>query len=65
MQRQLNRMRRRKRVRRRFLVVTLIALLVAMAAVSMRACTDSFRGPYNKGYQPMDEERVQNPGRNP
>jgi len=63
MQRQLDQMRRRKRRQRRFVAVIFISLLTALAVVGMRACSDGFRGPYNQGYQPMDEERVHQGGK--
>ncbi|GMR00527.1 MAG: hypothetical protein BMS9Abin18_1385 [Zetaproteobacteria bacterium] len=59
MQRQLDRMRRRKRTRRRFLAIICISLLTALLVVAMRACSDGFNRPYNQGYQPMDEKRMQ------
>jgi len=62
MQRQLDRMWRRKRTRRRFLAVICISLLTALAVVTMRACSDGFHRPYNQGYHPMDEKRIQKGG---
>jgi len=64
MQRQLDRMRRRKYIRRRFLAVVGVTFVVALAVVGMRSCSDGFHRPYNQGYQPMDEKRAQKQGDN-
>ncbi|HXH64427.1 MAG TPA: hypothetical protein VNH42_02830 [Mariprofundaceae bacterium] len=57
MQTDLNRFRRRRRRRRQLMAVIAIALLGALLVVLMRSCADRFHGPYNKGYQPMDQDR--------
>jgi ferric-dicitrate binding protein FerR (iron transport regulator) len=57
MQRDLNRMLKRKRRRHR--VVTLLVLMAcaALIVVAMRSCSDRFSDPYNKDYRPMDTQR--------
>jgi hypothetical protein len=62
MQRQLDRMWRKKRTRRRFLAIICVSFLTALVVVAMRACSDGFNRPYNQGYQPMDEKRIQKGG---
>lgn len=52
-------------MRQRILVVLGVSLVVALAVVSIRSCTDSFNRPYNQGYRPMDGKRAQQPGVNP
>ena len=59
MQRDLARFRRRKRRIRRALAILAITLVAALAAVGARACSDRFKEPYNKGYHPLDEQRIQ------
>ncbi len=62
MERDLMRRRRRKRRMRRLLGVMAAALVTALAATAARACSDHFKEPYNKGYHPMDEQRIQRQG---
>jgi hypothetical protein len=62
MQRDLNRFRRRRRRRQRLLAIIVAALLGALTIVLMRSCADRFHGPYNKGYQPMDQQRQMQQG---
>jgi hypothetical protein len=57
MQRDLSRFRLRRRKRRQLMTVIVAALLGALIIVLMRSCADRFHGPYNKGYQPMDQDR--------
>lgn len=54
MQSDLDRLWRRKRKTRRFLIVALLAMIAAMAIVGVRSCSDKYQEPYNKDYRPMD-----------
>jgi hypothetical protein len=65
MQRDLNRFRFRRRRRRQLMLIIVAALLGAMLVVLMRSCADRFHGPYNKDYQPMDQDRKGQPGEQP
>lgn len=58
MQRDMARFRRRKRRMRRALAILGITLMAAFVAVGVRNCADRFKDPYNKGYHPLDEQRL-------
>jgi len=62
MRRDLARLRRRRKRGRKMLVLLILCAFVAMAMVTMRACSDQFSQPYNKDYKPMD---IQRQGENP
>ena len=56
---QLQRKRIRKRRRKVLLMVIGISMVVALALVGMRSCSDQYGGKeYNKGYRPMDTDRL-------
>jgi len=59
MQRDVNRLKRRKAKRNKIISLFVLCLVVALAMVMMRACSDQFSEPYNKSYQPMDTLRKQ------
>ena len=63
MQHDLNRLKRRKARRNKILSLFVLCIVIALAMVMMRACSDQFAEPYNKSYQPMDTLRKQ--GNNP
>ncbi len=62
MERDLARLRRRKRRVRRMLAILAVTLIAALVAVGARTCSHRFKEPYNKGYQPLDEQRVRHRG---
>jgi len=62
MQEGMSRLRRRKRNFRKAIVVFLLCLVTAFILVSIRSCSDQFKEPNNKTYQPMDTQRQ--PGTN-
>lgn len=55
MQKDVNRLIRRKKLIRRWLVLLLLTLIISAAAVSLRDWSSSFDEPYNKDYRPMDQ----------
>ncbi len=55
MQKDFNRLIRRKKLMRRWLSLLLLTLVFSAAAVSMRDCARNFDEPYNKDYRPMDQ----------
>lgn len=57
MQKDLDRLWKRKRRRARVLAVLGLAIVAALLIVGMRTCSDQFQEPYNKDYHPMDIER--------
>lgn len=57
MQKDLNRLLKRKRRTRRVWSILALMLIAAIAVVLMRSCVDQFKGPYNKDYRPMDTQR--------
>jgi len=59
---QLQRRRIRKRRRKGLLVAIVLSMVVALALVGMRSCSDQYGDKeYNKGYQPMDTNRQTKP----
>jgi len=59
MQKDLNKLRKRKRRMHRVLAILSLTILSALLVVGMRTCSDQFKEPYNKDYRPMDS-KVQN-----
>ncbi len=59
MQRDVNRLKRRKAKRNKIISLFVLCLVIALVMVMMRACSDQFSEPYNKSYQPMDTLRKQ------
>jgi len=59
MQRDLDRLRRRKNRKHKVIGLLVLCALVALIMVTMRTCSDRFAEPYNKNYQPMDTQRKQ------
>lgn len=57
MQRDLNRLQKRKRLIYRALGLLMLTLIAAVVVVSMRSCSEQFNEPYNKDYRPMDTQR--------
>lgn len=57
MQKDLDRLWKRKRRRQRVLAVLSLAIVAALLIVGVRACSGQFQEPYNKDYRPMDAER--------
>lgn len=57
MQRDLDRLRRRKRLKQRVIIVVMLSGMAALLMVGMRACSDQYQEPYNKEYRPMDTEQ--------
>jgi len=57
MQRDVNRLKRRKTKRNRMIFLFILCLVVALVMVMMKACSNQFSEPYNKSYQPMDTLR--------
>jgi predicted PurR-regulated permease PerM len=57
MQHDLDRMLQHRRRRRRIVAIIVATMLAALVVVVMRSCVDQFNEPYNKAYQPLDEER--------
>lgn len=62
MQRQLIRMRRKKRARKRIMLVIGVSCLTALALVGMRACTGGFDESYNRASHPANPTDIMNPG---
>ncbi len=57
MQKDLNRLWKRKRRIQRVVAVLSLAIVAALLIVGVRACSNQFQEPYNKEYRPMDAER--------
>jgi hypothetical protein len=57
MQKDLDRLWRRKRRRQRVLAVLGLAIVAALLIVGVRTCSGQFQEPYNRDYRPMDAER--------
>lgn len=57
MQRDLDRLWRRKRLKQRIIIVVAFSCVAALLVVGMRACSDQYQEPYNKEYRPMDTEQ--------
>ncbi len=62
MQKDLDRLWKRKRRRQRVVTVLVLAIVAALLIVGVRACSDQFQEPYNKDYRPMDTERQKEMG---
>jgi hypothetical protein len=56
MQKDLNKLWKRKRRMHRVFAVLIVTIAAALLIVSMRSCSDQFQEPYNKDYRPMDVE---------
>ena len=54
MQRDLDRLAQRKRLKRNVRAVLVVSILVALIGVGLRTCADQFSEPYNKDYTPLD-----------
>ena len=61
MERQLIRMRRKKRARRRIMIVLGITFLMALVLVAMRACTGGFDQAYKKTPHSTSPANMMNP----
>ncbi|MDX8397030.1 MAG: hypothetical protein R8K49_01795 [Mariprofundaceae bacterium] len=59
MQREMNRLRRRKRSIHKIIGVVAICLLVSLVMVSIRSCSDQLDEVQNDSYHPMDTQRLQ------
>jgi len=57
MQKDLDRLWKRKRRMHRVLAVLGLTMIVALVIVGVRACSDQYNEPYNKEYRPMDVGR--------
>ena len=56
---QLQRKKRRKRGRKGLLVIIGVSMVAALTLVGMRMCSEQYGGEeYNKGYRPMDTDRL-------
>jgi len=62
MQKDLDRLWKRKRRRQRVVAVLGLAIVVALLIVGVRACSDQFQEPYNRDYHPVDVERQKEKG---
>ncbi|MFC1567765.1 hypothetical protein ACFL3K_01005 [Pseudomonadota bacterium] len=57
MQKDLDKLRKRKRRIQRMLIVLALAIVAALLIVGVRSCSDQFQEPYNKDYRPVDDGR--------
>jgi len=57
MQKDLNRLWKRKRRMHRVMVISIISIIAALLIVGVRSCGEQYQDPYNKGYHPMDVEQ--------
>lgn len=57
MQKDLNRLWKRKRRMHRVFAVLGLTIVAALLVVGVRACSDQYKEPYNKDYRPMDTSR--------
>lgn len=57
MQKDLNKLWKRKRRTHRVMVILVITVIAALLVVGMRSCSDQYQEPYNKKYRPMDVEQ--------
>ncbi len=57
MQKDLNRLWKRKRRIHRVLAILGLTMVAALLVVGMRSCSDQYNEPYNKDYRPMDTEQ--------
>jgi len=56
-QKDLDRLRKRKRRVHRVITILIISIVAALIIVAMRACSEQYQEPYNKEYRPMDIEK--------
>lgn len=57
MQRDLDRLRKRKRLLQRVLAVAALTFALAFVLVAIKSCGERFGDTYNKEYRPLDTER--------
>jgi len=57
MQKDLDKLRKRKRRIHRVLAILAITSAAALVIVGVRACSDQYQDAYNKEYRPMDVEK--------
>jgi len=57
MREDMYRLRHRKQRRRRILAVTILCMLAALVAVSMKKCGEDLQEKLNENYVPMDDIR--------
>jgi hypothetical protein len=55
-QKDLDKLRRNKRRLHRVMAILAITALAAVIVVGVRACSEQYQEPYNKGYHPLDTE---------
>jgi len=56
MQRDLDKLRKRKRRMKRVLLVLSLTFIAALLVVGVRTCSEQFQEPYNKDYRPVDTD---------
>lgn len=54
MQKDLNKLRIRKRRMHRIMAVLIVSSIAALLVVGIRSCSEQYQEPYNKNYRPMD-----------
>jgi len=57
MQKDVDRLMRKKRTRKRVLVITMIAMLASIVAISMRQCGEKVQESLNQKFRPLDDIR--------
>ncbi|MFC1542270.1 hypothetical protein ACFL4M_00090 [Pseudomonadota bacterium] len=57
MQKDLDRLWKRKRRTKRVLLVLGLTIVAALLVVGVRTCSEQFQEPYNKDYRPVDDGR--------
>lgn len=57
MQKDLNKLWKRKRRMHRIMVMLIVSVIAALLVVGMRSCSDQYQEPYNREYRPMDVEQ--------
>ncbi len=57
MQKDLDRLWKRKRRVHRVMTILIVSIVAASIVVAMRACSEQYQEPYNKEYRPMDIEK--------
>ena len=57
MQKDLNKLWKRKRRLHRVFTVLSLTIVAALIVVGVRTCSDQYQEPYNKDYRPMDAGR--------
>ncbi|MDT8377024.1 MAG: hypothetical protein RQ867_09875 [Mariprofundaceae bacterium] len=65
MQKDLDKLWKRKRQINRLLAVLSLTIIAALLVVGVRTCSDHFQEPYNKDYRPVDNvnQKPMEPGR--